>query len=728
MLPADVSVLGTFKGKDGADGEKGDTGSLAFATAEKVTWTENPTVSMIGPESARGAHFKIPIPIPTPEAVNNDTATAALLSNPTETQKAADANTFRVAPNIPARAVVEVEQLRAASAASYQATPTYDGSGESVHPDVLYFPLGWNGYRYWMAMTPYPNGDDTVENPSILASHDGNTWVVPAGLTNPIAAPDFVGYYPDPELTYDPETGRVYCIWIGRMTEAATPSVLASYSTDGVTWAPKYELFAVEANEVSPSAAIIGGEVWVWTPQKTDAGPHKLWLRKGTTLDGSGTWAASECTFPTPDGLGLWHIDVADFGGQFIAVAAFCARNLSGTNARLHAMTSADGATWSVSAQPIIAPTAGAWDGDLVYRACIVPRSDLPGSIGDIWYSARAVSAGTAVWHIGRTRLEVMSDVEQRTAPLNRVARHRDTIEAAPAGRNLLPVNPGLREKSRTAVSPDGWSYVAGGATGASFDRDAFSYVAAAATTSITNTNNLVPVTPWVQYTVSAEVAGESGAAAQVTLVFLDADGAVISTHPTGGIALPEGQAFTRLSVTRTAPVGATHLRMTLATFEASSDRRIWWRNAQAETGVVPTEWTSGTGLVIRAGAKDAIQVLGPLDPVLGERVLFRMDKDGFFQAPYQAPVETGVNRTVLPHEYQAFIANPGCSRLNLPQGNLVELGRVVTLVNRSGASIDIGSASNGSTAYPIDGTTTKPLADGATGRYMFRGTEWLVI
>jgi hypothetical protein len=43
-------------------------------------------------------------------------------------------------------------------------TPTYEGSGEAVHPSVIDFKTEynlseWNGFRYWMACTPYPNGN-----------------------------------------------------------------------------------------------------------------------------------------------------------------------------------------------------------------------------------------------------------------------------------------------------------------------------------------------------------------------------------------------------------------------------------------------------------------------------------------------------------------------------------------------------------------------------------------
>ena len=32
-----------------------------------------------------------------------------------------------------------------ANAATHQDIPTYDGSGQGVHPDIAYFPEGWRG-------------------------------------------------------------------------------------------------------------------------------------------------------------------------------------------------------------------------------------------------------------------------------------------------------------------------------------------------------------------------------------------------------------------------------------------------------------------------------------------------------------------------------------------------------------------------------------------------------
>src|SRR5699024_11874226 len=61
---------------------------------------------------------------------------------------------------------------------------TYEGYNQVIHPDVIYFPDRWNGYRYWMSYTPYPWTNDFYENPSIAVSDDGVRWETPEGLKN----------------------------------------------------------------------------------------------------------------------------------------------------------------------------------------------------------------------------------------------------------------------------------------------------------------------------------------------------------------------------------------------------------------------------------------------------------------------------------------------------------------------------------------------------------------
>ena len=67
------------------------------------------------------------------------------------------------------------------------------------------FDTPWNGYRFWMAMTPYPYNNDGLEDPSILVSNDAQTWIVPEGLTNPLTPAPKPGHNCDVELVYNKE-------------------------------------------------------------------------------------------------------------------------------------------------------------------------------------------------------------------------------------------------------------------------------------------------------------------------------------------------------------------------------------------------------------------------------------------------------------------------------------------------------------------------------------------
>jgi len=51
---------------------------------------------------------------------------------------------------------------------------TYDGSGQAVHPDIVYY-----GNKYWLAVTPYPYGMEEYENPCIYQGDDLNNLIVP---------------------------------------------------------------------------------------------------------------------------------------------------------------------------------------------------------------------------------------------------------------------------------------------------------------------------------------------------------------------------------------------------------------------------------------------------------------------------------------------------------------------------------------------------------------------
>ena len=100
------------------------------------------------------------------------------------------------------------------NAAEPLAIKTYDGYNQPCHPKVLYFADGWNGYRYWMAYTPYPYCEDSLENPCLAVSDDGYTWFAPDGVKNPVTGypPTFENsaHYSDPHLLMNGETMELW--------------------------------------------------------------------------------------------------------------------------------------------------------------------------------------------------------------------------------------------------------------------------------------------------------------------------------------------------------------------------------------------------------------------------------------------------------------------------------------------------------------------------------------
>lgn len=123
-------------------------------------------------------------------------------------------------------------------------TPTYDGSGQAVHPSVLrffrdevYCPLP-SPYSYIMALTPYPYHDSSKENPSLLLSEDGETWVED-GITNPIEPEPPHGYLADPTLVWD---GTYLYLYFGWYKAGADKGVYVRKSTDAINWTLKEKL------------------------------------------------------------------------------------------------------------------------------------------------------------------------------------------------------------------------------------------------------------------------------------------------------------------------------------------------------------------------------------------------------------------------------------------------------------------------------------------------------
>jgi hypothetical protein len=78
--------------------------------------------------------------------------------------------------------------------------PTYEGSGQAVHPDI-YVNSG-SGPEYILSFTPYPFSYDKFENPSILVSSDGLRFDEEYPGINPLVPVPEKDHNDDPDLFF----------------------------------------------------------------------------------------------------------------------------------------------------------------------------------------------------------------------------------------------------------------------------------------------------------------------------------------------------------------------------------------------------------------------------------------------------------------------------------------------------------------------------------------------
>ncbi len=233
-------------------------------------------------------------------------------------------------------------------------------------------------------MTPYPNHDDDYENPSILVSTDGDTWTVPAGLTNPIDAMPSGGHNADTELVYDSATSTLYCYYIDVV--GTTARVLVRSSTDGITWSSETAvLTTTTTTSLAASPTVIkDGSTWkMWYVDITD-NPNVLTYHTSSSPT-SGWSGATNCTIDAIGGRDIWHIYVFKDGSTYRGLFDFCTVDVNGDyNNTLHLASSSDGLDWTVDPTPILSPAGSGFDGNSIYRTCgVIDGTDL-----DVWYSA----------------------------------------------------------------------------------------------------------------------------------------------------------------------------------------------------------------------------------------------------------------------------------------------------------------------------------------------------
>lgn len=283
----------------------------------------------------------------------------------------------------------------ATNASASLITPTYDSSGQAMHPSVIDFKPGyeWNGYRYWMSMTPYTNGNSSVENPSILSSNDGTTWDVPQYGVNPIIPYPGAGLHnSDSCLLYDAKNDLLYLYWV--RSSATVDELYCSHSSDGVTWSASSLCLAPDPIRISsPYVVFDGVDYQLYTVDGLP--PSTTFVRRTCSTPGGTFAAASTCTLNNaPASKYPWHSSVVKRGEVYHSFMVLS--DSGGDNQNLYFMHSNDGLDWTYNDSALLNPGAG-WDSGVIYQS-----SGIPTQTGyNLYYSARKSPEGT--WGTGLT-------------------------------------------------------------------------------------------------------------------------------------------------------------------------------------------------------------------------------------------------------------------------------------------------------------------------------------
>lgn len=284
---------------------------------------------------------------------------------------------------------------------------SYIGS-EVVHPSILYMPNGWNGYKYWLAFTPYQNSDNQVENPSIVCSNNGKDWVVPIEVTNPLVpAPVTVGkaegsYNSDVMLFMDKDNVTMHMVYrecFGYSESVGNERLYLISSSDG--WKTVTEPKAILINKssisrpVCPSIRWNGEEYLLWYVDIVPA-QRKIYLRKSKTLD---NWS-EPIELPIYDNskVNPWHFDVCYYNGYYYMLM----QGGSSAGGDLFLAKSIDGINW-VANNNKINLINGDWN-NKPYKGTILPII----SEGEFKFGLWLSSIGNQGWKTGY--IDIKSD------------------------------------------------------------------------------------------------------------------------------------------------------------------------------------------------------------------------------------------------------------------------------------------------------------------------------
>lgn len=247
---------------------------------------------------------------------------------------------------------------------------TYNDN-EAYHPKVLSFKEGWNGYKYWMSYTPYPQGDDLKENPHIAVSNDLINWKTLCNLDTPADVRPQLRYNSDSHIVYNDKLNRLECYW-RYVDDVENKAIIYRRTTmDGINWSEKEVAVLNEPRSkvdcVSPAIIFEDGLYKMWYVDKNNVIKYRI------SEDGLNWSKATKINLAYEEDVKSWHLDVIHTEkGYEMLVVSFKSWKLR-NDMNLYYTVSPDGINWE-TAKIIMKPTieTNNWDNKGIYRSSFI--------------------------------------------------------------------------------------------------------------------------------------------------------------------------------------------------------------------------------------------------------------------------------------------------------------------------------------------------------------------
>lgn len=273
--------------------------------------------------------------------------------------------------------------------------PTYDGSGQCVHPDVISVAGAFFGSALLMVVEPYPEARSEFENPSLLCSDDGKTWSVPPGVANPLVSPppSGKGWYSDADALH--HDGKL-CVYYRFNSGRGETTLFCKETADGRAWSER-RLFTVGESRRFASPALVRAEdgVRMFFVDAVDRSIRVMMAR-----DALG-WGEPRTLLRFP---AVWHADACTSDGETFVLLndGRCLFLLKSQDLLAwEALDEREWRPWPCDGQevlplPLLAPSAEGWDNALIYRSTFL----ITGDSLQLWYGGKSHDNE---WRVGYT-------------------------------------------------------------------------------------------------------------------------------------------------------------------------------------------------------------------------------------------------------------------------------------------------------------------------------------